>query len=136
MLSSGLKAHLHTLRKIVNDSHTFLLGDLPDLSCDCCIAVLRVTYVWSRCSGLRYHKPSRSFRTGFVYNNFMYALAGYVAERLRATSWEQLVRQRIFGPLLMTHSKFVGDISRDDDITSSYAFVGGRTEKVDLKLLE
>ena len=37
MLSSALKAHLHTSRKIVNDSHTFLLGDLPDLSCDCCL---------------------------------------------------------------------------------------------------
>ena len=38
MLSSTLKAHLHhTSRKIVNDSHTILLGDLPDLSCDCCL---------------------------------------------------------------------------------------------------
>ena len=37
MLSSALKTHLHTSRKIVNDSHTFLLGDLPDLSCDCCL---------------------------------------------------------------------------------------------------
>ena len=100
------------------------------------ITIERVTCVCSGCSGLRYHKPSRSFRTGFVYNNFMYALAGYVAERLRASSWEQLVRQRIFGPLSMTHSKFVSDISTDDDITSSYAFVGGQTEKVDLKLLE
>ena len=41
MFSSALKAHLHTSRKIVNDSHTFLLGDLPDLSCDCC---LQITY--------------------------------------------------------------------------------------------
>lgn len=90
----------------------------------------------SYCSRLRYHKPLRSFRTRFIYNNFMYALAGYVAERLRATSWEDLVRQRIFRPLSMKQSKFVGDISRDDDITSSYAFVGGRIENVDLALLE
>jgi hypothetical protein len=37
MASSALKAHLHTSRKIVNDSHTFLLWDFPDLCCDCCL---------------------------------------------------------------------------------------------------
>ena len=35
MASSALKAHLHASRKIVNDSHTFLLWDFPDLCCDC-----------------------------------------------------------------------------------------------------
>jgi hypothetical protein len=35
MASSALKAHLHMSRKIVNDSHTFLLWDFPDLCCDC-----------------------------------------------------------------------------------------------------
>ena len=35
MASSALKAHLHTSRKLVNDSHTFLLRDFPDLCCDC-----------------------------------------------------------------------------------------------------
>jgi hypothetical protein len=37
MASSALKAHLHTSQKIVNDSHTFLLRDFPDLCCDCCL---------------------------------------------------------------------------------------------------
>jgi hypothetical protein len=37
MASSALKTHLHTSRKIVNDSHTFLLWDFPDLYCDCCL---------------------------------------------------------------------------------------------------
>jgi hypothetical protein len=37
MASSALKAHLHTSRKIVNDSHTFLLRDFPDLCCDSCL---------------------------------------------------------------------------------------------------
>ena len=37
MASSALKAHLHTSCKIVNDSHTFLLTDFPDLCCDCCL---------------------------------------------------------------------------------------------------
>ena len=35
MASSALKVHLHASRKIVNDSHTFLLRDFPDLCCDC-----------------------------------------------------------------------------------------------------
>ena len=37
MASSALKAHLHTSRKIVNDSHTFLFREIPDLCCDCCL---------------------------------------------------------------------------------------------------
>ena len=37
MASSVLKAHLHTSRKIVNDSHTFLFREIPDLCCDCCL---------------------------------------------------------------------------------------------------
>jgi hypothetical protein len=37
MASSALKAHLHTSRKLVNDSHTFLLWDFPGLCCDCCL---------------------------------------------------------------------------------------------------
>ena len=37
MVSSALKAHLHTSCKIVNDSHTFLLRDFPDLCYDCCL---------------------------------------------------------------------------------------------------
>ena len=66
----------------------------------------------------------------------MYVLAGYVAERLQGTSWEDLVRQRIFAPLSMTHSKFVGEVRSDGNLTSSYAFVEGRRVKVDLTLLE
>ena len=37
MAFSALKAHLHTSRKIVNDSYTFLFRDFPDLCCDCCL---------------------------------------------------------------------------------------------------
>lgn len=28
---------MHTLRKIVNYSNTFLFGDFPDFCCDCCL---------------------------------------------------------------------------------------------------
>ena len=46
MLTSVLKAHLHTSRKIVNDSQTFVLGDdLPDLFCDCCLLCTFCVYV-------------------------------------------------------------------------------------------
>ena len=31
---------------------------------------------------MKYHKPIAPLRTTFIYNNFMYALAGYVAEVL------------------------------------------------------
>ena len=37
MGSSALEANLHTSRKIVNYSNTFLVGDFPDFCCDCCL---------------------------------------------------------------------------------------------------
>ena len=37
-------------------------------------------------------KPTAPFRADFIYNNFMYGVAGYVAELLsdRKSTWEQL----------------------------------------------
>jgi hypothetical protein len=48
MASSALKARLHKSCKIVNDSHTFLPWDFPDLCCDCCLQFtncLRIVFI-------------------------------------------------------------------------------------------
>jgi CubicO group peptidase (beta-lactamase class C family) len=50
---------------------------------------------------LRYIKPATSFRSGFAYDNLLYIAAGQVIEALRGSSWEDVVRQRIFVPLQM-----------------------------------
>ena len=47
-------------------------------------------------------KPAYSFRSGFVYQNIMYSLAGDVVAAASGMTWDAFLRTRIFGPLGMT----------------------------------
>src|SRR6266850_2666552 len=69
-------------------------------------------YLWSN-SGLDFativHRLRRvpattSFRSRFQYNNVTYSLAGDVAAHAAGTTWQALLRARIYGPLGMTES--------------------------------
>jgi CubicO group peptidase (beta-lactamase class C family) len=53
---------------------------------------------------LAYVAPSAGFRALFQYQNVMYVAAGYAAGQAAGTTWDQLVRTRIFEPLGMTDS--------------------------------
>lgn len=55
---------------------------------------------------LRDNVPKRVYAPGTTvsYSNYGAALAGYIVERLRGRPWEQVVSERIFGPLRMRHS--------------------------------
>jgi CubicO group peptidase (beta-lactamase class C family) len=53
---------------------------------------------------IRYLEPSATFRQKFQYSNLMYTVAGYLAGSVAGTTWEDLVKQRIFVPLEMNHS--------------------------------
>ncbi|MBI5433563.1 MAG: serine hydrolase [Planctomycetes bacterium] len=68
------------------------------------------------------HLPANAdLRTEFQYNNLMYATAGYLAERVTGTAWEELVRERVFAPLAMTRSNFsVRDMAADLDHAEPY----------------
>jgi len=50
---------------------------------------------------MRHLQPSRSFRTGYSYNNSMYIIAGIVVERLSGQSFEEFVESRLLYPLGM-----------------------------------
>lgn len=64
---------------------------------------------------LRYLEPTAGIREKFQYNNFMVVAAGRVAEELTGRTWEELVRERIFGPLGMKESTFsVSDMASGD----------------------
>ena len=58
---------------------------------------------------LRYLEPSEAPRSVFLYNNMMYAGAGYAIELLSGKPWEQVVRDRILTPLGMTSTTFTID---------------------------
>ena len=58
-------------------------------------------------------KHSKEFRTGALYNNIMYALAGHVAEQVGDASWETLLRRELLEPLGMTSTTFVREVQED-----------------------
>src|SRR5690606_3112886 len=53
---------------------------------------------------VRWLEPSWSFRSQFGYQNIMYLTAGEVVEELSGSTWDTLVRERIFTPLGMRTS--------------------------------
>ncbi|HEY9383862.1 MAG TPA: serine hydrolase [Gemmatimonadales bacterium] len=53
---------------------------------------------------LRLVPAASSFRSTFAYNNVAYALAGEIAARAAGTTWQALLRSRIYQPLGMTES--------------------------------
>ncbi len=61
---------------------------------------------------MRYLEPRADFRTLFQYNNFMFLTAGYLAGEVAGSSWEDVVRTRIFEPLGMKDSDFSVEVSR------------------------
>lgn len=50
--------------------------------------------------------PTQPFRATFLYNNLLYAIAGYIVGYLAGKSWEDMVTDRILTPLGMEHSDF------------------------------
>ena len=75
------------------------------------------------------------FHSKYIYNNYMYMLAGYVAERLSGKSWKTLVREKIFAPLEMTSSTFIGDITDWDNTAFPHMSFNGSLEELDKDLL-
>jgi CubicO group peptidase (beta-lactamase class C family) len=70
---------------------------------------------------IRYLEPSRTFRDVYQYNNLMYVAAGYVGGVVAGSTWEDLVRERIFRPLAMTRSNTsVMDSQRMDDFATPH----------------
>ena len=55
---------------------------------------------------LQYLEPTQPMRQTFLYNNMMYAGAGYIIELLSGKTWEDFVTDRIFRPLGMTSTVF------------------------------
>jgi len=57
-------------------------------------------------SGLRHLEFSEDFRSTWQYQNLMFMTAGYLVGKAAGSSWEDVVRTRIFEPLGMTNSNF------------------------------
>jgi CubicO group peptidase (beta-lactamase class C family) len=65
---------------------------------------------------LKYLEPKVPMRQTFLYNNMMYAGAGYVVELLSGKTWEQFTTERILRPLGMASTVFsIGDLQKQPE---------------------
>ena len=55
---------------------------------------------------LKYLKSNKEFRSGYQYCNLMIMTMGYLEGRVAGSTWENLVKSRIFEPLGMQRSNF------------------------------
>ena len=53
---------------------------------------------------IRYLKPATSFRDRYAYDNILYMAAGQLIEEVSGKTWEQYIRDHVFGPLGMKNS--------------------------------
>jgi CubicO group peptidase (beta-lactamase class C family) len=72
-------------------------------------------------------EPNAGVREKFQYQNLMFMTAGYLAGQVAGTTWEDLVRARVFRPLGMTSSNFS---VRDSEKTADYALPYQEKDKV------
>jgi CubicO group peptidase (beta-lactamase class C family) len=65
---------------------------------------------------LKYLEPTQPLRQTFLYNNMMYAGAGYVIELISGRTWEDFLRERLLGPLGMASTVFsIADLQKQPE---------------------
>ncbi len=65
---------------------------------------------------LKYLEPQEPLRQTYLYNNLMYAAAGYIIELQSGKVWEDFVRERIFAPLEMSSTVYtIADMVKAPD---------------------
>jgi CubicO group peptidase (beta-lactamase class C family) len=74
---------------------------------------------------LRFMKPASSFRSRYAYDNLLYMTAGQIIPAVTGTSWDDYIRQRIFGPLGMNHSNVSTTLYKNGD---NYAYPHSRVD--------
>ncbi len=79
----------------------------------------------------RFLKSAASLRGNFVYQNVMYLAAGEVAAKAAGKSWDDLIAERIFGPLGMTASSTsIKAFKPTDNTASPHAKSGDKIEPI------
>ncbi len=69
---------------------------------------------------LRFLKPESLFRTQFSYQNMLFLAAGQAVGKAAGSSWDDVIRQRIFTPLGMTSSAPTYTGVRNPNITRGH----------------
>jgi len=79
---------------------------------------------------IRFADPAYSFRSSFIYQNIMYAVAGQVISSVSGMPWSQFVRSRLWGPIGMTNAVPSLDSARRRPNVASPHFRFGDTVRV------
>ncbi len=80
---------------------------------------------------LRFMKPHSSFRSHYAYDNLLYMTAGQIIPAVTNTSWDDYIRQHIFGPLGMTHSNTSNaNFQPGDDVAYPHSRVDGKFQVI------
>jgi CubicO group peptidase (beta-lactamase class C family) len=70
---------------------------------------------------IKYLEPREPIRQTFLYNNLMYAAAGYLIELQSGKTWEEFVQEKIFAPLNMTSTVYsIADMLKQPDYGVPY----------------
>lgn len=70
-------------------------------------------------------------REAFLYNNFMYVVAGIVIRNVTKNTWEEEISSRILKPLKMEHSGCLQKQFHEmSDISLPYVEIGGKIQKL------
>ena len=60
---------------------------------------------------MKYLPEERPIRDGFIYNNYMFMMAGHMAEVLGQDTWENLMITRVLQPIGMNDTRLLIDPS-------------------------
>ncbi len=78
--------------------------------------------------GFLKHQPFEAdFRSGYVYSNMMYMVAGLVIEAVSGMSWDEFMTERLFQPLTMGSTRTsVTQITEDENVAYPHQEIDGQ----------
>jgi CubicO group peptidase (beta-lactamase class C family) len=86
---------------------------------------------------LRFMKPASSFRSHYAYDNLLYMTAGQIIPAVTGVSWDDYIRQHIFGPLGMYNSNVSNAAFKSgDDYAYPHDRVDGKLEVIKFEALD
>jgi CubicO group peptidase (beta-lactamase class C family) len=80
---------------------------------------------------IRLADPAYSLRSGFIYQNIMYAVAGAVVEAAGGKPWEQAIQTRIFDPLGMRDTIPTISHGQRQNMASPHLLVRGKVRVIE-----
>ncbi len=81
---------------------------------------------------LRYVQPAYSMRSGFIYQNIMYAAAGELIEEVSGMPWADFVRERLHRPVGMTETLMtLAETEGQPNVAVPHFRLDGRVEVIE-----